>query len=461
MGDFCRFRRDFALVGSLALRVLGGDMASLKRMRNNRRHGFHPFLVVLAFVVNVMTVALPIWQVGGLPVRALVSLSVLVFCLFSYDDAFVRSVSVHKYWLLLFVLFALLGIVVSALNGGDGVVIVRQVAEIHLQGAVNLVLAAVLVRICGPDTMMRTFVLAVIFTALVAFFQFYDFSFAWQIRESLGHLQGEVFGADSFLGEKRPVGLSYSPIALATQLCLGFACFGIYRESRTLAPGVRRSLDNQTLLASALFVLAAAASGNRSPILGMLLFLFFYVARQKRAMFWVIGLPVAAAALIVLGPLLLDSLQQSDLRIAQTDDKSSSGRAALFYYGFLLFVNHPLGYGLGFDPTLYWGDYWHLVQGMPNAGAIQVFPLHNYILSMLNFYGVGILLLAPLLWIVFRSYRWTALYFIPYVAHIMFHNAGPFWDDPLIWSVIAVAAGYRQVASSVATRSSVLHRERS
>jgi hypothetical protein len=57
---------------------------------------------------------------------------------------------------------------------------------------------------------------------------------------------------------------------------------------------------------------------------------------------------------------------------------------------------------------------------------------------MLNTYGIGIMLLVPLAARLLYRSRAVLMFFIPYIVHIMFHNSGPFWNDMIIWFVVAV-----------------------
>ena len=77
---------------------------------------------------------------------------------------------------------------------------------------------------------------------------------------------------------------------------------------------------------------------------------------------------------------------------------------------------------------------------MPAPRGARENELHNYLATMLNIYGIGILLLAPLLAKVLRQARASLIFFLPYVVQILFHNSGPFYNDNVIWFVIAAIA---------------------
>ncbi len=59
---------------------------------------------------------------------------------------------------------------------------------------------------------------------------------------------------------------------------------------------------------------------------------------------------------------------------------------------------------------------------------------------MLNIYGIGLLLFAPVVARLLWHSRASLIFFIPYVVHIVFHNSGPFYNDNVIWFVIAAIA---------------------
>ena len=92
------------------------------------------------------------------------------------------------------------------------------------------------------------------------------------------------------------------------------------------------------------------------------------------------------------GPLLLDAFQTAQPRIVRTDDNSATGRSSLLAMGWLLFVDNPLGYGFGFNPTEHWTKFWQELYTMDNPSVLKDTQLHNYVLNMLNTYGIGLLL---------------------------------------------------------------------
>jgi hypothetical protein len=108
----------------------------------------------------------------------------------------------------------------------------------------------------------------------------------------------------------------------------------------------------------------------------------------------------------------------------------------LFTYGILLFMDNPLGYGYAFTPTDHWTRFWQYLAYDANPTGVTVADLHNYPLSMLNTYGLGIVLTTPLVIALMKRAQRSVIFFIPYIVHIMFHNSGPFWNDIPFWFVI-------------------------
>jgi hypothetical protein len=146
------------------------------------------------------------------------------------------------------------------------------------------------------------------------------------------------------------------------------------------------------------------------------------------------------AAIIPFVPDILAQAQGDNVRVLDVNDKSATGRIPLLVYGWKLFLGRPLGYGFGFNPLLYWPEYWTQLSGLKGAVVIQKFPLHNYALTMLNRYGFGILFLVPMVLKLAWPHRRILLGFVPYACHILFHNEGPLDTDFMIWFAIALSS---------------------
>ena len=188
----------------------------------------------------------------------------------------------------------------------------------------------------------------------------------------------------------------------------------------------------------ALMVLFAGsiAAATRSPILGGVIFLVAYVMLRRQT--WLAVVVAFGAVLIYFAwPLFLSFVESEAPRVLRTDDKSAAARSVFTYYGIRLFIDNPVGYGFGFLPYELWAPYWPDLYMMRGSRGTQENMLHNYVLSMVNIYGVGLLIVAPLaLKLLIRAFPYY-IFFIPYGVHILFHNSGPFYSDTIIWFVIA------------------------
>ena len=86
---------------------------------------------------------------------------------------------------------------------------------------------------------------------------------------------------------------------------------------------------------------------------------------------------------------------------------------------------------------------------MAAPSGVRENDLHNYVVNMVNIYGIGILLLTPIIARLLGQSKSSLIFFIPYLVHILFHNSGPFYNDNVIWFVIAsIAAANQSVEAS-------------
>ncbi len=201
------------------------------------------------------------------------------------------------------------------------------------------------------------------------------------------------------------------------------------------------------LIALLLLLVASIAPATRSSILGGVIFLVAYVA-LCRQMWLAVALGVGALLIYLAWPLIMDFVASQSPRLLRTDDNSAAARSVFAYYGARLFIDNPVGYGFGFVPWELWAPYWPELYMMRGSRGTQENTLHNYVLSMINIYGVGIFLFAPLAIKLLMRAGIYCLFFIPYAVHILFHNSGPFYSDTIIWFVIAAIG----VATTQTTR---------
>jgi hypothetical protein len=386
-----------------------------------------------------MNIAIPSFMLGPMPLRGAVAAGLLVMCVLVFPTASVTAFRRYRLVEFLALGLAALGLFVSLVNGKSFELIVRTIVESHLQAVLTVIVAAVLAEIGGARSCVKIILAAVAISALVAVLQFFGSEAAWGWRAALNAFpSGDPEGLEPLLA-KRPSGLSYSAINLGSQLCLALAAVLAVREIDRRRSSPKLAVDPAVFIALALFVAANILSGNRSPILGGMIFFALYMLR--RVSFWVAGLCVVGSAVFYLAwPLLYDAVAGAQPRVISADDPSALGRLTLLQYGVQLFLANPLGYGFGFDPRAFWMDHWRDMYQLTQAEVIQVSILHNYPLSMLNVYGIGLLLLLPLCAAILYRTRACFLFFVPYVVHILFHNSAPFMGDTIVWIVIAVVA---------------------
>lgn len=402
------------------------------------------------FVLLMLNIAVPVWKISTVPVRGMFAIALLIALSALHPVQVVRAVRDNVILLRLVAGLSIIGIFVSLANGAPAGVVAQAVIEMHVQAAVMIVLAFVIAYVCGAGPVMLVVVAAIAVSGAVALLQAAGMEAAWDIRRSLSQVQGQE---DLLVaGENRPLGLSFSPIQLATQLCLAFAAYAAVRDKGIGRRNGSADADPTIVPALGLFAAVCVACGTRSPVLGGVLFFAIYAAQRRGAAFSLLILAGGLAAYL-LAPIIIETIQSTQPRMVRADDKSATGRTSLFTFGLLLFRDNPLGYGLGFDPTEHWTRYWHDLYTLPSAVVIQSRQLHNYALNMLNTYGVGLLLLAPAVFGLLRRGRRSLIFFIPYVVHISFHNSGPLWNDMIIWFVIAAVSVARPAPSASERRS--------
>ena len=386
------------------------------------------------FFLVLVNIALISLAIASIPVRSILSVVLLGIFSILRPNVLQRAVSRHSLVFLLAGILAAAGCFSSFVNGANAAVVFRSLLEVHVQAIVTLLFAAVASELAGPRAAVAAFVGAVGVSAGVAFMQMGGLDFAWSLREALGGLQDHDLHEDSSFLNRRPMGLSFSPIHLATQACLAFAAYtGLkFWEQETAATS---TIDWRFLLAVGALVAVSITCATRSPILGAAIFLAGYLA-MKGGKAAAILLLASGGALYLAAPIILDAMQGSEMRAFRAGDNSSTGRLPLVTFGMLLFLDNPLGYGFDFASQDHWTKFWPEIYSMPSAGVIRVAELHNYFLNMLTTYGIGLLLTVPLVALLLWRGREFLPVFIPYIAHITFHNSGPFWNDTLFWFVI-------------------------
>lgn len=388
-------------------------------------------LFTIGLLLSICAVRL---AVAGLPLRVLFMTACLGLVALIAPHELVEGARRMRKAILVVTLFALLGAIVSVVNGTGSGIIVQQIVEIHVQGVIGLVLAAALVSLVGPKPVMIAFVASWGLSGVFAIGQALGLNVAWVARAMIGGLMHDPPVTQiAYKTRYRALGLSYSPVHLATQACLAFAALYAYRLYATAGEAMRR-IDWPIVGGIAMVMLVCIASGNRSPLLGCVVFAAFYAWKVAPRLFTLM-IPVALLMGIAAVP-IMSTLETANVRVVSTEDGSAEGRATQRYYGMRLLSDRPLGYGLAFESTDYWAPYADEVIYMSNPMTIRNFALHNYFLMMLNKYGV--MVLALVLLIVPRSrseaYCWAG--FVPYGVHIFYHNDGPLQGDFFIWYLL-------------------------
>lgn len=396
-------------------------------------------LVRVLFVATVvLSVCLVKWGIAGLPVRSLTALLLLAVVAAARFDVFVASLREARYLIIVIAVCAAIGAMSSLLIAADMALVGRQLLEVHVQAIVGTIVGVAVRRTCGAQAIVGAFAIAVGASAAVAALQFLDIGAAWEARRFLGSFQTGSVLVGGFESGARARGLSLTAVLLGTQLCLLFAAMFAYRW-RSIGENLFAKADAWLLAMLVPLAGAAVASGNRSPLLGMLVFILLYLWITQRG-----GTVMLAAIAVCLLPLILalpEALRGLGLRIGETDDGSANGRIVLQVYGLLLFLARPIGYGLTFDSTEHWAGLWAYVKNFDNANAVTAYALHNYFLMMLNKYGFPILLLAAAVSWKLARYKWALLGFVPYLVHVFYHNDGPLMADFLIWYIFPMYAG--------------------
>ena len=392
------------------------------------------FINAALFAITIfLSIALVKFGPPGLPLRALTATLILITTFVASPWIFGQAVRAALPILVVILVCALIALLSSTLNASPPEVILRQLLEIHVQAAIGTVVGACLLRTCGAGVVVKILAMGVALTVFVAFFQFLGVSPAWALREFLDRIQPADLNPDSiFLTMRmRAMGLSYSPVHVGTQICLAFAGWAAYVLAK-LGAAAKEQLSWLILAGAVCVLFASLISGNRSPILGIVVFCIGYLFLVRPAIAILLALAMVPS-LFILDDIMQD-LAEAGLRVARTDDGSSSNRRVLRAFGFMLFFDRPYGYGLSFNSVEHWSHYWEKLKHYPNPMAIQLHALHNYYMMILNKYGGLILFVFAYVVVLLVKNPIALLCLTPYIIHIFFHNDGPLQADFLIWS---------------------------
>lgn len=397
----------------------------------------------VAFAANIFFVS-P--GVAGVPFRFILMIALLLGLATFASTHLVKAAISVRAALAVIAYLAVAGMGISIVRGQAAESVVELIS-VHLQAAVLLLTIATGTRIIGPKAMILAFAAAVLISSLFSVMQWLGVPGAFDARALLGNVY--VDASDTSVVENRAPGLSYSTIFLAQQTCLLFAVGMYYSFSKFDS---QRKLRWKAIIGwSVLLFCICMVGGNRSPILGLALFLAVVVSTRNPAMF-LIAIPAVFLLYFLSGP-ILEMLASSGLRIGETGDKSSMARGPLLQYGWRLFLNNPFGYGLSFDSkvlvnTVQTSDLMSFLSANLLGNILTRLDMHNNWLITLNIYGIFLMpLLIYFLYLAANLTR-SIILFLPYLVHITVHNAGPFNGDYVFWMTLGIVLGAASLAQS-------------
>jgi O-Antigen ligase len=420
-------------------RALTDDTVTSRRVPRSRAGRMFRLTVFGLFLCTLaLSVYLVRWSIASVPVRGMVAISILLLIAMANIEIVFNEIRRFRFLLTITVVVAAIGVISSLSNGSEMTNVGRQILEIHIQAFVNIIVGACVARICGLERSVLALVAVVGVSSVFALLQFIGFTPAYEARNFLSGFQPAELDGDSgyFALAGRARGLSYTSVHLGTQVCLVFAAaMGLLLHKHGGA--ILDRLDPRVLLVASAVAVASVASGNRSPVLGIIIFLVVYV--------WLIRTKFSAVVFALFGLtaiLFVDQmffmLQEAGLRVGTTEDSSAVSRIVLLAYGMLLFLEQPFGYGLDFNSMEHAGQYLGVLRDFEYSDRIARVALHNYYLLMLNKYGALILIVGALCAGRMLRNGLIVVAFIPYMVHIFYHNDGPYQADFLIWFVIPV-----------------------
>jgi hypothetical protein len=371
---------------------------------------------------------------GGIPLRVVTLMAAGGALFLSDPRQFLASAARFHRVLLIILAAAVLGTIASVASGTPAPILITQLAEIHLQAAIGVLVAGTLALRMGIKAVMLALLVGFATTAIVALGQWVGLDPAWNLRAIMGDLTNDPpLTRAIYENRERPMGMSFAPVLFALQACLILAMLLLPLLTPT---GGGRRFQWWVPISCLIIAILCVATGNRSPLLGIVVFLPIYLALTLPRVSLIL-LP-AFGALVLLAEPIFESAQESGVRAVRTDS-SSENRGTLRYFGVRLLADRPTGYGFDFDSIQHADAHTSAVKYEKSPESIRQWALHNYYLMILCKHGLFLLLLIP--FIMPRSMRqlraWWA--FVPYIVHIFYHNDGPLQGDFLIFFIIPIA----------------------
>ncbi len=385
------------------------------------------YLKFLFLVILFLHVALAKFTVI-IPVRT-IALFIFASLLFlvhhqKFLDSIFRASRVYMVMLVI----AFIGGFLAFLNGVQLYELAENFLRNTVQPALIFLTTYLAIEIFGLAFVVRALLGFTVVSAVIAILQFAGIDLAWDVRRMLGAIQGDPADIKHILRTGgRPMGLVFTPIMFSYHLVVGYALASMLYQRQMIRPGIYAVISLIALIAS-------AASGTRSLVLGVLV----HEARQLLAegRLKSIALLLAGVGLVVGAYYYLEA---AGSRVASLEDTSAVSRMVLLKYGFHLFLDNPFGYGWGFRPADYAWLYWEELSHLPKADAVFRIGIHNAFINFLLHYGVfGFSVIAILAVTNLRKAIALIIAFLAYFINAMFHNAGVFVGDLYFWFCFAV-----------------------
>ena len=285
----------------------------------------------------------------------------------------------------------------------------------------------------------KTIIFISVISISIAIFQFFNFEFAWKLREfmNLFAVVDKVVFAQ--IEQKlRPTGLAHYSITYSYQmLIVSSLLFSNYFNQKS------KKNSMLTLFGFIGLIVCLARSAIFGYIFALVFILIFKHFKSKNFIFLI----------LIISVLFLIFLNQDRKELINTEDLH---RYYLFLSGLNVFWDHFFigigGQNMTDLTSVYAFDY-----GIPSEIITQ--SLHNSLLSPVVKHGF--LMFVPIIYLYyiifsnlkllkyenFRLYVFFYIYIISYTFHSFFHNAGIFTGDQLFWIIfsylIVVRSNYK------------------
>lgn len=305
---------------------------------------------------------------------------------------------------------------------------------------------------------LRVFVYLILFgmmvSSLIALLQFFRVEAAWQIRFLVAPFPSlDLSSKSDYLlqGTIRSIGLAGYSIPFSYQLV------SVLPLAFSLAINNTSCTKFEKLylwIATVLITLALFANNTRSALLGCLIGFFCIIILSKKTRKTLVN---SASLIMILLLIFFKSVSIPDYilhRMHQLKQESALCRVPLTLGALKVAIDHPLGVGKG-GYSQAAKEYYRELSYLPGAEVILKTGTHNQFLNALVNYGIpGLLLLLLFYQRIFSGLNYflrnredpflkavaIGIYsmFISYIIHSLFHNAGPFGEDPFNWYFIGI-----------------------